>query len=100
MDECTVQESARLAGVTVRTPHRYDRIGLLKPRTGSGLGYRSRTKDELLRFPQVLFSRELDVPLPVIGRHRRTGRPGPGPAHSLNAPRDSSGYLPGPLVDH
>jgi DNA-binding transcriptional MerR regulator len=68
MDECTVQELARLAGVTVRTLHHYDRIGLLKPRTRSGSGYRSHTKDELLRLPQVLFCRELDVPLPVIWR--------------------------------
>lgn len=69
MDGYTVAELARLAGVSVRTLHHYDRIGLLKPdaRTGTG-GYRRYGRAKLLRLQQILFYREMDVPLAEIGR--------------------------------
>lgn len=69
MEGYTVAELARLAGVSVRTLHHYDRIGLLKPdaRTGTG-GYRRYGRAKLLRLQQILFYREMDVPLAEIGR--------------------------------
>jgi len=62
----TVNQLARLAGISVRTLHYYDEIGLLKP---SGLmtnGYRYYGKPELMKLQQILFYRELDFPLEKI----------------------------------
>ena len=59
----TVSRLARIAGVSVRTLHRYDRIGLLKPTARSGAGYRLYGEQDRLRLQQILFYRELDVPL-------------------------------------
>ncbi len=61
----TVQQLADLAGVTVRTLHHYDEIGLLKPER-AGNNYRSYGEAELLRLQQILFYRELEVPLEQI----------------------------------
>jgi DNA-binding transcriptional MerR regulator len=62
----TVQEMARLAGVTVRTLHYYDQIGLLEPAARNEAGYRLYSREELLRLQQILFFREMDVPLADI----------------------------------
>lgn len=59
----TVSRLARMAGVSVRTLHHYDRVGLLKPTGRSEAGYRLYGEKDLLRLQQVLFYRELDVPL-------------------------------------
>ena len=64
----TVRELARLAGVTVRTLHHYDQIGLLKPSSRTAAGYRLYEQDDLLRLQQILFFRELDFPLEDIRR--------------------------------
>ena len=65
----TVKELSRLAGVSVRTLHHYDQIGLLKPLQRSGsAGYRRYGQKELLRLQQILFFKELDFPLPDIRR--------------------------------
>jgi DNA-binding transcriptional MerR regulator len=64
----TVRQLARLAGVSVRTLHHYDRIGILKPESRSEAGYRLYGKEDLLRLQQILFFRELDFPLPDIAR--------------------------------
>jgi DNA-binding transcriptional MerR regulator len=61
-----VKEVARLSGVTVRTLHFYDEIGLLKPAYYGENGYRYYEKDQLLELQQILFYRELDVPLEQI----------------------------------
>jgi DNA-binding transcriptional MerR regulator len=62
----TIKQIARLAGVTTRTLRYYDEIGLLGPaKTGSN-GYRYYDHDSLLRLQQILFFRELDVPLKDI----------------------------------
>jgi DNA-binding transcriptional MerR regulator len=53
----------------VRTLHYYDEIGLLHPAGRSAGGYRRYTREELLRLQQILFFRELDVPLADIQRH-------------------------------
>ncbi len=62
----TVQQLARLAGVSVRTLHYYDHIGLLKPSARTAAGYRLYGESDLLRLQQVLFFRELDFPLADI----------------------------------
>lgn len=62
----TVREVARLAKVSVRTLHHYDEIGLLHPRERSESGYRLYGREELLRLQQILFYRELDLPLAEI----------------------------------
>ena len=59
----TVKELAALAGVTVRTLHLYDKIGLLNPSVRTEKKYRLYGKEELLRLQQILFYKELDLPL-------------------------------------
>jgi DNA-binding transcriptional MerR regulator len=55
-----------MAGVTVRTLHHYDHVGLLTPSTRTTAGYRLYGKADLLRLQQILFFRELDFPLEQI----------------------------------
>lgn len=59
----TVKHLALLAGVTVRTLHLYDKIGLLKPSVRTDKNYRLYGEEELLRLQQILFYKELDFPL-------------------------------------
>ena len=59
----TIKEIAELAGVTTRTLRYYDEIGLLPPAKVGVNGYRHYDLDSLLRLQQILFFRELDVPL-------------------------------------
>ena len=47
-------EFAQIAGVTVRTLHHYDRIGLLKPGGYTGAGYRLYRKRDLVRLQQIV----------------------------------------------
>lgn len=62
----TIKEIANLAGVTTRTLRYYDEIGLLAPADTGDNGYRYYNLDSLLRLQQILFFRELDVPLKDI----------------------------------
>ena len=62
----SINEIARLAGVTTRTLRYYDQIGLLPPAEIGSNGYRYYDKDSLLQLQQILFYRELDVPLNKI----------------------------------
>jgi len=62
----SVKQIARLAGVSVRTLHLYDQVGLLKPAVRTRAGYRQYGEAELLTLQQILFYRELDFPLKVI----------------------------------
>ena len=62
----TVGELARLAGVTVRTLHHYDRIGLVTPSDRTAAGYRSYDVRDLDRLQQVLVYRELGFPLEEV----------------------------------
>jgi len=64
----TVKQLANLAGVTVRTLHHYDDIGLLKPSSIGGNGYRYYAEEAVYRLQQILFYRELKVPLDEIKR--------------------------------
>ncbi|MDO8901419.1 MAG: MerR family transcriptional regulator [Phenylobacterium sp.] len=66
MTDFTVKTVARLSGVSVRTLHHYDEIGLLKPARVGANGYRYYGREDLLRLQQVLFHRELGMPLAAI----------------------------------
>lgn len=55
-----------MAGVSVRTLHHYDDLGLLKPIIRTTAGYRLYGENELLRLQQILFYKELDFPLKEI----------------------------------
>lgn len=62
----TVKQFARMAGITPRTLHYYDEIGLLKPDEVAANGYRYYGKQAILRLQQILFYREMDFPLETI----------------------------------
>lgn len=62
----TVKELAELAGVTVRTLHHYDQIGLLAPRARTDAGYRLYDHDDLLRLQQIMVWRELGFGLAEV----------------------------------
>lgn len=64
----TIKEIAGLAGVTTRTLRYYDQIGLLPPSEIGSNGYRYYNQESLLTLQQILFFRELDVPLSDIQR--------------------------------
>lgn len=57
---------AGISGVTVRTLHFYDQVGLLKPAGYEGNGYRFYGRKELLQLQQILFFRELGFELKQI----------------------------------
>jgi MerR family transcriptional regulator, thiopeptide resistance regulator len=62
----TIKQLANLAGVSVRTLHYYDEIGLLKPQSVGNNGYRSYAQQEMIRLQQILFFKELDFSLAEI----------------------------------
>ena len=66
MKELTVKQLAAISGVTVRTLHHYDEIGLLAPAHVGANGYRYYGRAELMRLQRILFHRELGVPLGEI----------------------------------
>ena len=62
-----INEFAKLTGVSVRTLHYYDEIGLLKPAfVDEHNGYRFYDKNSLERMQEILFYRELDFELKSI----------------------------------
>ena len=69
----TVKQLSRLAGVTARTLHYYDSIGLLKPSCLGDNGYRYYGEESIYLLQQILFYRELDIPLEEI--KKIMGRP-------------------------
>lgn len=62
----TVREVSNLTGVSVRTLHYYDSIGLLKPAKVTEAGYRLYDDMALERLQQILLFRELEFPLKEI----------------------------------
>ena len=62
----TVHEVSKLAGISVRTLHHYDAIGLLTPTTTTEAGYRLYDDDALVRLQCILFFKELEFPLKDI----------------------------------
>lgn len=62
----TVKEVADLTGVSVRTLHYYDEIGLLRPTFINEAGYRFYDDEALETLQQILYFREFDMPLKEI----------------------------------
>ena len=62
----TVKQLAKMSGVSVRTLHHYDAIGLLPPTYCGDNGYRFYEETEVLRLQQILFYRELGIGLKQI----------------------------------
>lgn len=62
----TVKQLSKMAGITPRTLHYYDEIGLLEPSRIGTNGYRYYGEESLLRLQQILLYRELDMPLDDI----------------------------------
>lgn len=62
----SVKQLAKLAGVTVKTLHLYDKTGLLKAAERTAARYRMYREKELLRLQQILFYKELKFPLKEI----------------------------------
>ncbi|MFI7063214.1 MerR family transcriptional regulator [Kribbella sp. NPDC050124] len=67
-DELTVGQAAALVGVSVRTLHHWDTVGLIRPSGRTLAGYRVYSGDDVARIHQVLVYRELGLPLAEIGR--------------------------------
>ncbi|MDD3796891.1 MAG: MerR family transcriptional regulator [Lachnospiraceae bacterium] len=62
----TVKEIAKISGVSTRTLHYYDEIGLLKPSCKSEVGYRFYDDKALERLHLILYFREFDISLKQI----------------------------------
>lgn len=62
----TVKDVSKLTGVSVRTLHHYDKIGLLKPATYTAAGYRLYDEAALETLQQILLFRELAFSLQEI----------------------------------
>lgn len=63
----SIQQVARVSGVTARTLRYYDEIGLLRPARVGANGYRYYEREQLLRLQQILLLRELGLDLATIG---------------------------------
>ncbi len=66
MTKYSVKKLSQMAGISVRTLHHYDKIGLLKPAFRSDKGYRYYQRKQLLALQQILFFKELGFPLEKI----------------------------------
>lgn len=64
----TVNQLAKMAGISVRALHYYDQVGLLKPASIGRNKYRSYGEHELLMLQQILFFRELDFSVEEMKR--------------------------------
>lgn len=62
----TVKQVSELTGISIRTLHYYDEIGLFKPSEVTESGYRLYDDNALQTLQQILFFRELDFPLEDI----------------------------------
>ena len=72
-----IQAFAKLAGVTVRALHHYDRLGLLKPSGRSERGYRLYRDCDLARLEQIVVLKFLGLKLTDIGRVLKQAAPLP-----------------------
>ena len=59
----TVKEVSMITGVSIRTLRYYDEIGLLKPTKLTETGYRLYDNKALEKLQEILFFRELEIPL-------------------------------------
>jgi DNA-binding transcriptional MerR regulator len=64
----TIKQIGTMAGISNRTLHHYDAIGLLEPAKSESNGYRQYSDADLIRLQQILFYRELGMPLEKIKR--------------------------------
>lgn len=62
----TVKEVSKITGISIRTLRYYDEIGLLKPARVTEAGYRLYDKEELEKLQEILFYKELEIPLSDI----------------------------------
>ena len=62
----TVRQVSELTGISVRTLHYYDEIGLFRPSEVTESGYRLYDEDALETLQQILFFKELDFSLKDI----------------------------------
>ncbi|EHI69942.1 MerR family transcriptional regulator [Streptococcus ictaluri] len=62
----TVKDMSIITGISVRTLHYYDEIGLLSPALLGENGYRFYDDDSLVRLQEILLFRELEFPLKTI----------------------------------
>ncbi|MFF2233591.1 MerR family transcriptional regulator [Streptomyces anulatus] len=67
-DGLTVGRTAGLVGVSVKTLHHWDTIGLVRPGGRTRAGYRVYGDDDVARLHRVLVYREIGIPLAAIGR--------------------------------
>ncbi|MBH5335726.1 MerR family transcriptional regulator [Streptomyces pactum] len=79
----SVGQVARFAGVTVRTLHHYDEIGLLRPGGRNHAGHRRYSDADLDRLQQILFYRELGFPLDQVAVILDDRSAGAGPMEHL-----------------
>jgi len=87
MSTYTIGALAKLSGVTVRTLHHYDDIGLLAPSGRTDAGYRIYGEADLARLQQILVMRALGTPLAAI--ERALDEPGFDRLAALEAQRDA-----------
>lgn len=66
-DALTVGQVAERFGVSVRTLHHYDDVGLLVPRERTSAGYRLYTRADLARLAEIVTYRRLGLPLDEVG---------------------------------
>ena len=66
--EYTINKLAKLSGVSTRTLRFYEELGLLSPVRKSGNGYRIYGQKEINQLQQILFYREMNIPLEDIGK--------------------------------
>jgi DNA-binding transcriptional MerR regulator len=66
MTEYSIGSLAEMAGVSVRTLRYYDQIELLPPSGRTASGYRRYDRSDLFRLQQILYFREMDLPLKEI----------------------------------
>jgi len=64
----TVNEVAKLTGVSIRALHHYDELGLLKPVRVTQAGYRLYDEESLSRLQSIMLFKELQFPLKEIAR--------------------------------
>src|SRR5690606_23953224 len=83
----TVKQLSELAGVSVRTLHHYDEIGLLPPPLVGANGYRLYDRASVLRLQSILFYRALEFPLARI--QALLDRPDFDPATALRRQREA-----------
>lgn len=62
----TIKEVSKLCGVTTRTLHYYDEIGIFKPSVINESGYRLYSENSLIKLQEILFFKELDFSLKEI----------------------------------